>query len=220
MSKASKWIIGILAIALAIVSFMLWNTSGNYDKLMADAEARSNTNDSLKHASVIRDSADSVHDAAVHLHDSIQARKLDSALHLLVVNKDSLKTVKKTLQRAVADLGAWVSDSHDTTLQHKFDSVSHALDNLYSAGGTVINNSDTAIRILMDMLDYKDSVNKELSMEIKDLKVSLTACVLNFDGLKTDFDKQAAQVKRQGLFAKIGMGASALIGIIVGHSIK
>lgn len=220
MNKGTKWIIGILAVALAIVSFLLWDGSRNYDQLMVDAESRANTNDSLKRSAAFRDSADDVRDAAVHFHDSVQSRKLDSALHLLAASKDSLKTVKRTLQRAVENLGSVIADSRDTTLQHKFDSVSRALDDLYAVGGSVINNSDTSIKILMDMLDYKDSVNAVLNLEVKDLKASLTSCLINFDGLKTDFDKVAAKQKRQNLFAKIGAGLSTVLGIVIGHSIK
>jgi hypothetical protein len=67
---------------------------------------------------------------------------------------------------------------------------------------------------------YKDSLYRSLQIEITDLKKALTACTLNFDGLKTDFDKQSANVKRQGLFAKIEIALAAVAGAFIGHSIK
>jgi predicted transcriptional regulator len=220
VSKVSKWIIGVLTISLVVVGFLLWKTSKDSDKLIADAAAKSYTNDSLKHSMALHDSVDKVRDAAVQLHDSLMDRKLDSVLHLLAVGRDSLKAVKKTLQRAVIDLGNQVSDLHDSILQKMYDSVKNTLNLIYEIGGNYINNSDSTVQMLMSEVAYKDSLYRSLHVEVTDLKKALTTCTLNFDGLKTDFDKQSANVKRQGLLAKIEIALASVAGALIGHSIK
>lgn len=215
-----KWIIGILALTVIVLVFFLWKGSGNTDKVMNDVAVKVKTNDSLKSVIVYHDSADAVRDHAVHLHDSLQSRKLDSALHLLAVNKDSLKSVKKTLQLAVSDLGSAISSLKDSSVQAKYDSVKNTLDQIFALGGAYISTSDTTIKTLMDMNAYKDSLNAVLTVEIKDLKSALTACTLNFDGLKTEYDKMAAKVKRQSLIAKIGTTLGTVVGFFIGHTLK
>lgn len=220
MGKASKWIIVVLALALIIVSFLLWKSTGNLSKVEADAAARARTNDSLKLASVARDSSDRVRDKIVHIHDSLKTRQLDSALHLLSVAKDSIRVVKKTLQQAVADLGVSISSLNDSAIKKKYDSVVNTLEMIYELGGNYINNSDSTMKLFQEQLAYSDSMRLVLSAEISDLKTALTTCTLNFDGLKKDFDKEAAKVKSQNLLAKIEIGVATGIGIFIGHILK
>lgn len=215
-----KWITGILILTVIILTFLLWKSSGDSGELASDIAVKAKVNDSLKSVIVYHDSADVVRDHAVHLHDSIQSRKLDSALHLLAVNKDSLKSVKRTLQLAVADLGQSVAGFKDSSIQAKYDSVKKTLEQIYALGGAYINTSDTTIKTLMDMNAYKDSLNGVLLVEIKDLKSALTACTLNFDGLKSDTDKLAAKEKRQSLIAKIGTTLGTVVGFFIGHTLK
>lgn len=220
MSKASQWIIEILAVALAIVSFFLWKNSNSLNLIVSDIGIKAKTNDSLKKVIVYRDSADAVREKVVHIHDSIQSYRLDSALHLLAINKDSLRMVKKTLQNAVSDLGQSISTLSDTSIKRKYDSVVNTLELIFTMGGTYINHSDSTIQMVIDQKNYADSLNAVLMDEIHDLKLALTTCTLNFDGLKTDADKLVAKQKSQGLLAKIEIGIGTAIGLFIGHSLK
>lgn len=220
MTKAGWYIVIFLLLALGTESFFLFRNSGSTAAIMADAAVKVKTNDSLKAILVFHDSADAVRDHVVHLHDSIQSRKLDSALHLLAVNKDSLKSVKKVLQVAVADLGSAIASLKDSSVQAKYDSVKNTLEQIFAIGGAYITSSDTAINTLKEMKVSADSLIGVLSSEIKDLKSALTACTLNFDGLKKDTDQLAAKVKNQSLIAKIGTALGVVAGFFLGHTLK
>ncbi len=220
MNKTGKWIIGILIVAVAVLSFLIWKGTGDLDAIMRDVSKRDIQNDSLKQVIRFHDSADIVREETVRIHDSIKDRRLDSALSLLKVNKDSLKLYKRTLQNAVSDLGIQIGQLNNPDLVHMYDSVKRTLDLIYSVGGAYINNSDSTIQMLINELSYKDSLRLVMLTEITDLKKALTACTLNFDGLKLDTDKLATKVKKQGIISKIEIGLGIIAGFFLGHSIK
>ena len=210
-----SWFNIITLAALVIMSIVIWrgcSNSGAKDQVL---ESTARVNDSLKWDADRRDSADHVRDLIVATHDSVFQNQIDSLQRIISGQKDSLKSAKKALQIAVRDLGDQIAGMNDTALSRKYDSVTAELDRAYDLVADYSNSNDTTISLMGRQLDYKDSVISVLRVEVSDLKKALTACTLNFDGLKTETDKAEKKLKVRGFLSKMGATVAAVLAAIL-----
>ena len=215
-----KWVLVVSIAVILVLLYLVWHNSGLVAKIESDVAIHVKTNDSLKLFLKSQDSTDKAMMVAVTFHDSITGRKLDSALHIIGLQKDSLKTAKNQLTVAVDNLGDAIDASLDTSLIHKFDSVKTRLSEAYNIVQDYSTNNDQIVKLLDSSLTYKDSIIVIQATEIRDLKKSLTVSLTNFDGLNKDTQALASKIKRQSLFTKIGTTLGIVAGFLLGHSIK
>ena len=214
--KFNGWIFVGMAGVIIILAYLLFHKPGS----TKDLPVLIAKNDSLKKVIVKADSVDRVRSIALKLHDSLRDARLDSALNIIARNKDSLKQAKNALIVAIDNLGDAVNETLDTSLIHKFDSVSLKLMEAYRIVNDYSDNNDTIIRLFDGELRYKDSVIVALNIEIKGLKSGLTSSVLNFDALQKDNATLQKKIKRQSLVSKIGTTLGVILGYVIGHSVK
>lgn len=209
------WLNIIVLIILVAVCFLFWKSckSDNIDK--SDIEAKAKTNDSLKHVLKVRDSVDIHRDAQIHFHDSITGKTIDSLTRILFLQKDTLKSTRRSLRSLSARVDEYVNATGDTTLKLAYDSLQRELEMAYRLVDAYSESSDTTIRVLTEEGKYKDSVITVLNNEIVDLKKDLTTALENFDGLKKDTDKLSSKLKNRTFLSRIGVTIAAILGTLL-----
>lgn len=211
----SMWLNIICIIILVVVCFFFWKSCKSDNSTAADIAAKTKTNDSLIAISKIRDTVDIHRNAQIRFHDSITGKTIDSLTRILFLQKDTLKSTRRSLRSLSARVDEYVNATGDTTLKLAYDSLQRELEMAYRLVDAYSESSDTTIRVLTEEGKYKDSVITVLNNEIVDLKRDLTTALENFDGLKKDTDKLSRKLKNRTFLSRIGVTIAAILGTLL-----